>query len=65
MEKVDTFYLPVLPIEFSFFEIGHDVGTQLRLEFQIIFASTIWEAKGNKISSIYKDKDSMWSEIKN
>ena len=36
MGKVDTFDRLVIPIGVSFIEIGTNVGTQLRLEFQLL-----------------------------
>ena len=37
MEEVDTFDRIVIPIGIRFIDIGPDVGTQLSLEFQILF----------------------------
>ena len=37
MDKVDTFDCLVLPIGVSLIEIGPDVVTRLRLEFQLLF----------------------------
>ena len=65
MEEVDTFGLIVLPIIIRLIEIGTDVGTQLSLEFQLLFCLQNLRSQRKRDLPMSREKQSALSKINN